>query len=91
MAPETMAFVLRRALRAPRLPLTTFEEKTMSEVMSKLRTDQASEIEAPRVADWDEDDGNDGSEVPQERGGPRGLEPTRYGDWERKGRCTDFS
>ena len=20
----------------------------------------------------------------------KGLEPTRYGDWERKGRCTDF-
>jgi hypothetical protein len=25
-----------------------------------------------------------------ERGGPKGLEPTRYGDWERKGRCVDF-
>jgi hypothetical protein len=22
--------------------------------------------------------------------GPRGPEPTRYGDWERKGRCSDF-
>lgn len=22
--------------------------------------------------------------------GPRGLEPTRYGDWESKGRCWDF-
>ena len=22
--------------------------------------------------------------------GPKGLEPTRYGDWERKGRCVDF-
>lgn len=28
--------------------------------------------------------------VPKEIGGPRGLEPTRYGDWERKGRCIDF-
>jgi len=27
---------------------------------------------------------------PAERGGPKGLEPTRYGDWEAKGRCTDF-
>lgn len=26
----------------------------------------------------------------QEFGGPKGLEPTRYGDWERKGRCVDF-
>ncbi|VDN01871.1 unnamed protein product [Thelazia callipaeda] len=25
-----------------------------------------------------------------EIGGPAGLEPTRYGDWERKGRCIDF-
>lgn len=25
-----------------------------------------------------------------EVGGPRGLEPTRYGDWEMKGRCIDF-
>ncbi|XP_022109986.1 succinate dehydrogenase assembly factor 4, mitochondrial-like [Acanthaster planci] len=28
--------------------------------------------------------------VTGERGGPRGPEPTRYGDWERKGRCIDF-
>ncbi|MCV6636689.1 shikimate dehydrogenase [Candidatus Albibeggiatoa sp. nov. NOAA] len=27
---------------------------------------------------------------PTEIGGPKGLEPTRYGDWERKGRCVDF-
>lgn len=25
-----------------------------------------------------------------EIGGPLGPEPTRYGDWERKGRCSDF-
>ena len=22
--------------------------------------------------------------------GPKGPEPTRFGDWEQKGRCTDF-
>jgi hypothetical protein len=27
---------------------------------------------------------------PRETGGPSGPEPTRYGDWERKGRCIDF-
>jgi len=26
----------------------------------------------------------------RERGGPKGPEPTRYGDWERDGRCVDF-
>jgi hypothetical protein len=28
--------------------------------------------------------------LPKEIGGPKGPEPTRYGDWEYKGRCTDF-
>ena len=27
---------------------------------------------------------------PVEVGGPKGPEPTRYGDWEQAGRCTDF-
>jgi hypothetical protein len=26
----------------------------------------------------------------EEIGGPKGLEPTRFGDWERNGRCVDF-
>jgi hypothetical protein len=29
-------------------------------------------------------------EPPREIGGPKGPEPTRYGDWERNGRCVDF-
>jgi hypothetical protein len=28
--------------------------------------------------------------VTVEIGGPKGPEPTRYGDWERNGRCSDF-
>lgn len=32
--------------------------------------------------------GGDGR--PVEFGGPKGLEPTRYGDWEKAGRCIDF-
>jgi hypothetical protein len=31
-----------------------------------------------------------GDESPAEFYGPKGPEPTRYGDWEQKGRCTDF-
>lgn len=30
------------------------------------------------------------AKMPKEIGGPKGPEPTRYGDWEQKGRCTDF-
>jgi hypothetical protein len=30
------------------------------------------------------------SAKPKEIGGPKGPEPTRFGDWEQKGRATDF-
>ncbi|MEE3080500.1 MAG: succinate dehydrogenase assembly factor 4 [Pseudomonadota bacterium] len=30
------------------------------------------------------------SQLPPEKGGPEGPEPTRYGDWEKKGIVTDF-
>ena len=31
-----------------------------------------------------------GKVSPAEVGGPKGPEPTRYGDWERNCRCIDF-
>ena len=31
-----------------------------------------------------------GTAVQKEIGGRGGLEPTRYGDWEKNGRCIDF-
>jgi hypothetical protein len=30
------------------------------------------------------------AEAAPEEGGPKGLEPTRFGDWERKGLAIDF-
>ena len=33
---------------------------------------------------------NENVNIPKEQGGPKGLEPTRYGDWEKAGRCSDF-
>ena len=30
------------------------------------------------------------SKLPKEIGGPKELEPTRYGDWEKKGITSDF-
>jgi hypothetical protein len=30
------------------------------------------------------------AERPREIGGRGGLDPTRYGDWEKAGRCIDF-
>jgi hypothetical protein len=36
------------------------------------------------------DKSNNAEEPLKEIGGPAGLEPTRYGDWEKNGRCSDF-
>jgi hypothetical protein len=30
------------------------------------------------------------AKLPPEQGGPKGPEPTRFGDWERKGIAVDF-
>jgi hypothetical protein len=34
--------------------------------------------------------GHDGGALPKELGGRKGPEPTRYGDWEKKGIASDF-
>ena len=48
--------------------------------------------EAPAIESEPESDTEEGTQPPTQReiGGPRGLEPTRYGDWEKGGRCIDF-
>ena len=33
---------------------------------------------------------NENVDITKEQGGPKGPEPTRYGDWEKAGRCSDF-
>jgi len=43
--------------------------------MGEVKSQQASQVS---------------TELPKEINGPKGLEPTRYGDWESKGRCHDF-
>lgn len=75
----------------------TKESKRLAEFRKKLRettpiTDLGTQSAAPQSAaddplpPWPENINPHTGEV----GGPRGPEPTRYGDWERKGRVTDF-
>lgn len=47
---------------------------------------RALEEAAARKAGLTDSDGR-----PKEQGGPKGPEPTRFGDWERKGVAVDFS
>ena len=37
-----------------------------------------------------DDTAAESTERPKEIGGRGGLDPTRYGDWEKSGRCIDF-
>lgn len=47
--------------------------------------------EDPAVTPPDaESDAPEASERPKEIGGRKGPDPTRYGDWEKNGRCIDF-
>jgi hypothetical protein len=52
----------------------------------------AGPVAEPVIAAPDEPANRCGATVGKlpEKGGPTGPEPTRYGDWERKGRCIDF-
>lgn len=38
----------------------------------------------------DDDTASEAPDRPKEIGGRGGLDPTRYGDWEKAGRCIDF-
>jgi hypothetical protein len=55
--------------------------------------------ETPAAAAASSTDMKPGADIPTptaanppsaEIGGPKGPEPTRFGDWERNGRCVDF-
>jgi hypothetical protein len=56
--------------------------------MEDLKPTEPSNTPAPSIVP--ENPANQTQKRPKEIGGPKGLEPTRYGDWEVNGRCTDF-
>jgi hypothetical protein len=49
-----------------------------------------AKTDAVRPADHNPNTGVDGKETVKEIGGRPGPDPTRYGDWEKNGRCIDF-
>jgi len=68
----------------------------MGDCKSAACTDEHGKKNSPfepvKTYDSDGEGGNHATAVPlgQELGGPPGPEPTRYGDWEKGGRCIDF-
>ncbi len=78
--------------------MTKPDKIMQSEISGKLEIDSpknaAEALGAPLNDDKNLHQGaHSNSDIPikvKEVGGPKGLEPTRYGDWESKGRCYDF-
>jgi hypothetical protein len=60
---------------APRKPLTPAAQRALAEAEERRRLAAAEQQAKPR---------------PKELQGPKGPEPTRYGDWENKGIISDF-
>jgi hypothetical protein len=54
-------------------------EKPIPEAAKRALAEADTRRKASKVAD-----------LPPEQGGPKGPEPTRYGDWEKKGIASDF-
>ena len=54
--------------------------------------DTRDAVETDRVENHEQTDDNPPQDEtrPKEVGGRGGLDPTRYGDWEKAGRCIDF-
>ncbi|WP_150049733.1 MULTISPECIES: DUF1674 domain-containing protein [Methylomonas] len=54
--------------------------------IEKIIVDSPDSAPEPKAAESDQPTRS----APGEIDGPKGPEPTRFGDWERKGRCIDF-
>jgi hypothetical protein len=59
------------------------------------RTAADASVLAPEKSDSPESFAHSNAPAPvsagsRESGGPAGPEPTRFGDWEKQGRCIDF-
>lgn len=56
----------------------------------EIESKSSNDLEQPHKSVQDKVDADSKQRLKKEINGPRGLEPTRYGDWESKGRCYDF-
>lgn len=65
--------------RATHLSPMDDKTKTIDEHLARVDADRTPPASVP-----------DHPQLPPEHDGPKGPEPTRFGDWEQKGRCTDF-
>ena len=90
-----------RSLRRKEEPQNKFLESLRRETVENLEEHHVSDKEEEdfkpptrafslREKTFREKRGEELNRLPKEINGPRGLEPTRFKDWEVGGRCTDF-
>jgi hypothetical protein len=74
-------------------PFTAKLQRRTEEDLEQVLAAVAKRRAAPAAAAAGEEEEEE-AELPPARGdefgGPRGAEPTRFGDWEHGGRCSDF-
>ena len=80
--------------------ISSFRESYNADIHKKQESMDQKDITAAQTAEnkesTDKIDNNNvinqtsSEKQAKEIGGPKGLEPTRYGDWEKRGRCIDF-
>ena len=58
--------------------------------MDKNSTTDSPENELGKDSEQAAETRDSGQPTPREIGGRKGPEPTRFGDWEKNGRCIDF-
>ena len=78
----------KETLRKARTPVGQLDDSW--ETMSNKVEPATAAPESPTEADPYAPFPDQRNPITGEIGGPRGPEPTRYGDWERKGRISDF-
>ncbi|XP_004347413.2 hypothetical protein CAOG_04666 [Capsaspora owczarzaki ATCC 30864] len=79
--------------KKPKAPMVTLAEVALASPAPAQQQPSAQQQSKSSATAEEEDDGHEYEYInPQtgERGGPRGPEPTRYGDWEKNGRAIDF-
>lgn len=97
---QTSVTETERSLRRKEEPQNKFLESLRRETVENLKehvSDAKEEDFKPptrtfslREKTFRETRGEELNRLPKEINGPRGLEPTRFKDWEVGGRCTDF-
>ncbi|KAF8082005.1 hypothetical protein N665_0853s0017 [Sinapis alba] len=90
---EPVSRFLSSGTPTPPQPQSPSPSPNQDQIVKPDEKVQEENLQMPKEEEEEEEGGGGGEFVNEdtgEIGGPRGPEPTRYGDWEQRGRCSDF-